>query len=103
MHSKDLFNLAIRLLGLVFLYHGLRDLPLALAQIAGSFPHEIGRGVRTIGSFRQFVGGIFMVAWPLLVSYWLLRGAPLIQRLAFPQPPSNGGGEPATGTGPVHH
>jgi hypothetical protein len=90
MKSKDIFQLAVRLLGLVFLYHGLQALPAAFAQIIGSFPYSYGHsdsmGVELTqpGSFGGFVMGVVMVGWPLVVSYWLLRGAPFIMRIAYP-------------------
>ena len=71
MKPKDLFSLAVRVLGLVFLYHGLSVLPTLLTTALS----------RSIGSlFIAFV----MVGWPLLVAYWLLRGAPLLMRIAYP-------------------
>ena len=89
MKTKDLFALAIRLLGLVFLYHGLRNLPPAIVQILGSFPQDLGQGIRAHGSFGKFIGGIVMVAWPLLVAGWLLRGASFIMRMAYPTGTAN--------------
>ena len=86
MKSKDTIQLAVRLLGLVFLYHALRDLPSALALIFASFPHKLGGGVSTRGSFAGFVSGAFVALWPFLVSWWLLRGAPLIMRVSYPEP-----------------
>jgi hypothetical protein len=71
MKPKDLFSLAVRILGLVFLYHGLSALPTLLPT-----------------AFSRTVGGLFiavlMVGWPLLLAYWLLRGAPLLMRIAYP-------------------
>lgn len=90
MKSKDIFRLAVRLLGLVFLYHGLQALPAALAQIIGSFPYDYGSAdvngieIRRPGNLGDFVMGVVMVGLPLVVSYWLLRGAPFIMRIAYP-------------------
>lgn len=84
MKPKDILQLAVRLLGLVFLYHGLQALPMAVGQIIGSFPHDLGRDMRSVFSFSGFFMGVIMAGWPLLVSYWLLRGAPLIMRIAYP-------------------
>jgi hypothetical protein len=72
MTSKDLFKLAIRLLGLGFLYHGLTMLPIVVPMVFSS-------------SFLNSIGGILMVCWPLLVAYWLLRGAPLLVHIAYPE------------------
>jgi hypothetical protein len=84
MLSRDLFKLAVQFLGLLFLYHALQAVQPALIQIIESFPRQVGRDVRVLGSFWKFCGGLFMVGWPLLVAYWLLRGAPLVMRLAYP-------------------
>jgi hypothetical protein len=71
MKPKDIFSLAVRLLGLVFLYHGLSALPSVLSLIP---PSSVG----------SFVNGIIMFAWPLVVAYWLLGGAPLLMCIAYP-------------------
>jgi len=84
MKAKDLFALAVRLLGLLFLYHGLQALLPAISQIIDSFPHDVGEGTRMSGSFGHFIGRVVMVAWPLVVAYWLVRGAPFIIRTAYP-------------------
>jgi len=89
MKPKDILQLAVRLLGLVFLYHGLRALPLAVGQIIGSFPRDLSLGIPSGFSFRGFLVGVIMAGWPLLVSYWLLRGAPLIMRIAYPDSAQN--------------
>ncbi len=70
MKPKDIFSLAVRVLGLVFLYHGLLALP---GLVSGLW-----------GNFATTVMSILVAGWPLLVAYWLLRGAPLIMRLAYP-------------------
>ncbi len=80
MKPKDIFSLAIRILGLVFLYHGLSILPMMLS-----------------GGFRNLLMAIIMIGWPLLVAYWLLRGAPLLMRLAYPDTPSANKNETPTG------
>ena len=74
MKPKDILQLAVRLLGLVFLYHGLTSLP-TLIPMAFS------------GSATNLFMSVLMVGWPLLVAYWLLRGAPLIMRIAYPDAP----------------
>ncbi len=70
MNSKDIFSLALRILGLVFLYRGLSGLPIILPTFFGG----IGNAIMCV----------LTVGWPLLVAWWLLRGAPLIMRLAYP-------------------
>ena len=66
MNSKEIFKLAVRLLGLVFLYHGLTDLPGIIAVV---WPLNLL--------------GIIMIIWPFLVAFWLLRGAPWLVDLAY--------------------
>jgi hypothetical protein len=77
MKPKDIFSLAVRILGLIFLYHGLLALPSVVPLIFAGPP---------VGTF---IGGILMVVWPLLVARWLLSGAPLVMRLAFPDKDSD--------------
>ncbi len=72
MKSKDIFSLAVRILGLVFLYHGLSALPTVIPLLLAS-------------NFTNWIAGVLMVAWPLAVAYWLLRGAPLLVRIAYPE------------------
>jgi len=84
MKPKDIFSLAVRLLGLVFLYLGLQALPPAIAQILGSFPHQLGGGYSQPGSFTGFVTGVVMAGWPLCLAYWLVGGASFLMRTAYP-------------------
>ena len=72
MTSKDIFKLAIRLLGLVFLYHGLIGLPVAIPLFFSS------------AASNSFTA-VLMLCWPLLVAYWLLRGASILVRIAYPE------------------
>ncbi len=71
MTPKAIFTLAVRILGLFFLHHGLAALPSILAI----FP---------AGSFWNFVTNIVSLAWPFVVAYWLIRGAPAVVHLAYP-------------------
>jgi hypothetical protein len=73
MTPKSIFSLAVRLLGLVFLFRGLAALP----SILSIFP---------AGSFWNFLNNIVMLAWPFVVAYWLIQGAPLLVRIAYPNP-----------------
>ncbi len=84
MHVKEIcdfiarliFNLVVRLLGLAFIYHGLASVPTAIASFCPVFPNFI---------WRNFLPSFIFVVWPLLAGYWLLRGAPWLMRLAFPE------------------
>jgi hypothetical protein len=71
MTPKSIFSLAVRLLGLAFLFRGLEALP-ALLTI---FP---------AGSFGNFLNNVVAIAWPFVVAYWLIQGAPLVVRIAYP-------------------
>ena len=71
MTPKSVFGLAVRGLGLVFLYRGLSALPEILS-------------IFSTGSFRSSLGIIIMIAWPLVLAFWLIRGAPLLIRIAYP-------------------
>jgi hypothetical protein len=71
MTPKSVFSLAVRVLGLVFLFRGLSALPELLS-------------IFSTGSVRSSLGIIIMIAWPLLVALWLIRGAPLLIRIAYP-------------------
>jgi hypothetical protein len=63
MKPKDIFNLAIRLLGLIFVYLGFKAVPLAFVD-----------GGRSL----LFVACYFAVAW------WLIGGAPFLMDRAYP-------------------
>lgn len=75
MKPKDIFKLAVRILGLVFIYHGLTALPLTAPA---AFTAMMG------GQVVSFILTLLILVWPLAVAYWLLRGAPLIMRIAYP-------------------
>lgn len=70
MTPKTLFVLAVRILGLVFLFRGLVELPEILS-------------IFSTGSFRSSFGIVVMIAWPLLLAFWLIRGAPFLVQIAF--------------------
>ena len=69
MRSKELFKLAVRLLGLVFLYHGLVFFPTLFTGIFGSLTNA-------------FVM-MLMFVWPMLVAYFLLRHAGLFVNFCY--------------------
>ena len=76
MKQKEIFCIAVRLLGLVFLYHALMAVPVATGMFFGGF--------QRYGEARNIALGPLMIAWPLAVTWWLIRGAPLLIRIAFP-------------------
>ena len=66
MKESNIFSVAIRIFGLAFLYHGAINVPL----ISGA----------------QFsFGGLLGVAWSVTAAWYLLRGAPFLQALAYPE------------------
>lgn len=72
MKPKEIFSLAVRVLGLVFLYQGLTAVPTQIPLL---------NAARSLGQLTFF---LFLTAWPLLIAWWLLRGAPLLLRVAYP-------------------
>ncbi len=78
MKPKDIFGLIVRLLGLIFVYESAKQVPFAISNIFPGFKTFSGIGI---------LSAFFMVGWPLAVAYWLLRGAPPVSRLAYPDEP----------------
>jgi hypothetical protein len=74
MKTKDIFGLAVRLLGLVFLYTGLKDVPMIL-DVPSLMVEEKS----------DILAAILPVVFNLLVACWLLRGT-LLTRWAYPEP-----------------
>jgi hypothetical protein len=72
---KDIFGLAVRLLGLVFLYFGLN----AVLPIL-----DLG-AIETAGK-GDILNAILPVAFNLAVAWWLLGGGLLVRR-AYPEAP----------------
>ena len=50
-------------------------MPNAVANFCPVFPHF---------NFRTLLPSAVYIAWPLLIAWWLIRGAPWLMRLAFP-------------------
>jgi hypothetical protein len=71
MTTRNLFKLAVRLLGLIFLYHGLLFFPTLFTGIFGSATNAFSM--------------ILMCAWPLVVAFCLLRFAPEITEKFYPK------------------
>jgi hypothetical protein len=73
---KDIFSLAVRLLGLVFLYLGLSAVAPLLALLDFSAIQTANAG--------DIITAILPIAFNLLVAWWLLGGRWLIRR-AYPE------------------
>lgn len=80
MKSKEIFGLLVRIIGLVFLYHGLNAVPNGITSICPVFPHFL---------WRNIIPTVLIVGWPLFIGYWLIRGAPRLMRLAYPEGPDS--------------
>ena len=74
MTSKDVFNVAVRIVGLFFLYQALAAVPSAVANFCPVFPYF---------NFRTLLPSAVMVGWPLAVAFYLIRGAPWLMRFAY--------------------
>jgi len=72
MKSKDIFSLAVRILGLVILYHLLLASPLILHVFLG-------------GRIEEILIGLVGIAAALAIIWWLIGGAPLLMRHAYPE------------------
>ncbi len=75
MKPSDIFGLAVRLLGLYFLYLGLRGVPLLLDL-----------GAIETASKNDVLNVVLPIAFNLLVAWWLLGGGWLARR-AYPEAP----------------
>jgi hypothetical protein len=76
MTAKDIFGIAVRLIGLLFFYQGLNAVPTAITSICPAFPHFY---------FRNIFPAVLLTGWPLLLAVWLIRGAPWLMRQAYGQ------------------
>jgi hypothetical protein len=73
MKPRDLFGLTVRILGLIFLYLGLKDMPMLLDVPA-----------LMSGDKSDIIAAILPVTFNLAVACWLMRGTLLI-RWAYPE------------------
>jgi hypothetical protein len=79
MQPKEIFRLALRILGLFFLYGGLYALPRTIRLILEAFPQIFNPHLppAAVGSLLwNVLMDIVMLAWVLWVAHWLIRGAP---------------------------
>lgn len=78
MKSKEIFSVAVRIIGLIFLYQGLSSVPTAVGMVCPAFPHFV---------FRNCLPALFVVGWPLVLAWWMVRGAPWLMRVAYGEEP----------------
>ena len=77
MKPKDIFGLAVRLLGLFFLYLGLRTATPLL---------DLG-AIETAGK-GDIINAILPIVFNLTIAWWLLGGG-LLMRRAYPEAPKS--------------
>lgn len=101
MKTNEIFKLAVKLLGLYCLYQSLQSFPLAIGQFLGALPRVIqisANQTQSIGmNGEQLFGSSILIIWPFILAFWLLRGAPLIMRLAYPNTPAGSPSETQEG------
>jgi hypothetical protein len=86
---KGIFQLAIRLAGLIFLYHGLMSLPTIIELFLTK-------------NFKSDVLGLIVFLWPLVIAWWMIGGATPLANLAYPENSKETAATPfdSTKTGP---
>jgi len=82
MKAPQIFDLALRLAGLIFLYFALSALP------GGLFKMLDRLATLSLWALIQTIVGII---WPFILAWWFLRGAPLVMRIAYPSEPPDSG------------
>lgn len=80
MKPHDIFSLALRLAGLIFLYHGLAGLP-------GGLFRTLDR-MSTVSDWVT-VQNLISLLWPFVMASWFLRGAKRVLLLAYPYASTN--------------
>jgi hypothetical protein len=91
MKAKDIFGLAVRIIGLAFLYQGLSAVPNAITSLCPGLTHFY---------WRNLFPSLLIVGWPLFIGYWLVRGAPWLMALAYgPRPGARENSEPQASSG----
>jgi hypothetical protein len=84
MKAKDVFGVAVRIIGLAFLYHGLSHVTTAFGDLCPLFPPP---SIKYL-NFRSLIPNFITIALSLLIAWWMIRGAPWLLRLAYPEAPS---------------
>lgn len=86
MKAKEIFGLAVRIIGLLFLYQGLTAVPNAITSVCPGLTHFYWRNIFPMA---------LIVGWPLFIGYWLVRGAPRLMNLAYNPSPDSRENPPA--------
>jgi hypothetical protein len=81
MKSRDIFEVCVRIMGLLFLYKALSSVPDALMNFCPLLPPPTWR----ILNFRSLLPSAIYVGFPLAIGWWMLRGAPWLMKRAFPE------------------
>jgi len=76
---KEIFSLAVRLLGLYFLFVGLKDLDVQTLMDVATLKDD---------SLEDIISAILPVVFNLGIAWWLL-GRPWLIRRAYPEAPKN--------------
>ncbi len=76
MSARDCFQLAVQVLGLVFIYHGVMGLPMLLGVLYTAF------GSRSMFAILQ---AIVSCGLPLIAGYWCIRAGNPLVRTAYPE------------------
>jgi len=97
MKSKDIFNVAVRIIGLAFLYQGLVQVPAAFGAFCPVMPPPSFRYL----NFRSLLQSFIFIGWPLFIAWWMVRGAPWLMRLAYPEDSATGSARNSTTGSPT--
>ena len=76
MKAPAIFALVLRIVGLVFIYQAIQSLVALINFVTMQYP----QGTRLVIPYGSVLNLILLAA----AAAWFLRGAPLIQRLAYP-------------------
>jgi hypothetical protein len=71
-----------------------RAIPAAVVVFKDALPDHFYFGMPRYANYVELLVALLMVGWPLLVTFWLVRGGHPIIRIAYPNAPA---GEPNSG------
>jgi hypothetical protein len=76
MKPREILELVVRLMGVVFLYQALASVPSAIANFCPIFPHL---------NFRSLFPSAILIGCPLIIGWYLFKGAPWLMAQAYPE------------------